>query len=217
MKTILLKTFTLLLLVFICETTYTQPLFKRNDRVCFVGNSITNNGEFYHNILLYQLTRFPMEKVLFYNCGISGDRTGGILARFDDDIMVHKPTHAVMMIGMNDVSRTLYPLVSTENADTLKLQKYAIELHKKNLEQIVKQFLDRKIHVTLQKPSIYDQTAKLDLPASIGVNDALKTCADFMESLAQNSNCKRLNIWTLITMDLFIRFNMIWMEIRYLK
>jgi endoglucanase len=40
-----------------------NTLFKNGERVCFVGNSITNNGEFHHNILLYYITRFPEKEV----------------------------------------------------------------------------------------------------------------------------------------------------------
>ena len=154
-----LSFFLLILFAFNSESGYSQELFHSNDRVCFVGNSITNNGEFHHNILLYHLTRFPSEKVSFYNCGIPGDRAEEIVARLDTDVMVYNPSHIVLMSGMNDVDRTLYPFTPTINVDTLKMQKNAIDIYKKNLELIVKQFLDLKINLTLQKPSIYDQTA----------------------------------------------------------
>ena len=94
-------------ILFYFTTVVAQP-FPSGSRVCFVGNSITNNGEFHHNILLYHLTRYPKENVSFFNCGISGDVTSGILSRMDDDILVHQPTHIVLMIGMNDVKRSLY-------------------------------------------------------------------------------------------------------------
>ncbi len=198
MKAVFYKYIVLLLFVFIYENSNSQSLFKTNDRVCFVGNSITNNGEFHHNILLYHLTRFPSENVIFFNCGISGNRTGDVLARMEKDILISNPTHAILMIGMNDVSRTLYTRFPITNADTLKLQKDAIELYQKNLEKIVIQLLERKIKVTLQKPSIYDQTAKLDVPTNFGVNDALKSCADFMESLAQKYKLQTVDYWSIM-------------------
>jgi len=33
--------------------------FRKNDRVVFVGNSITKMGMFHHDLLLYHITRFP--------------------------------------------------------------------------------------------------------------------------------------------------------------
>ena len=81
----------------ICFTqTNSELFFEEGSRVCFVGNSITHNGEFHHNVLLYHVTRFPEQPVSFYNCGISGDVTGGVLKRMEDDILVHQPTHAVI-------------------------------------------------------------------------------------------------------------------------
>jgi endoglucanase len=103
-----------------------SQIFPSGSRVCFVGNSITNNGEFHHNILLFHLTRYPKENVSFFNCGISGDVTAGILNRMEDDILIHQPTHIVLMIGMNDVRRSLYSENISTNSDTLEQREKAI-------------------------------------------------------------------------------------------
>jgi lysophospholipase L1-like esterase len=173
-------------------------IFPSGSRVCFVGNSITNNGEFHHNILLYHLTRFPKDTVDFNNCGISGDVTGGIINRMDDDILVHQPTHIVLMIGMNDVKRSLYGEQPTANADTLVQRQKAIELYKVNLEKIITLFLEKKIKVILQKPTIYDQTAKLPTKNNLGVNDALKICADFVGVMANKYQLQVVDYWTIM-------------------
>ena len=158
-------------------------LFQDGDRVCFVGNSITSNGEFYHNIYQYYVTRFPKNHIEFLNCGISGDVTSGILKRLDFDILSHNPTHAVIMIGMNDVNRSLYGANISTNTDTINKRELAINSYKKNAEQIVKKLLDLGVIVILQKPSIYDQTVILPKENNLGVNDSLKVCADlFSES-----------------------------------
>jgi endoglucanase len=77
--------------------------FEKNARVVFVGNSITHGGMFHNNILLYHVTRFPHKNILTFNCGVSGDVTWGVLDRMEEDILINKPTHAVIMLGMNDV------------------------------------------------------------------------------------------------------------------
>ncbi len=121
--------------------------------------------------------------------GISGDVTGGILARMQPDIMVHKPDYAVIMIGMNDVNRPLYA-ARFNGIDSIQQKKeIALKTYKDNLSQIVQYFVDNKVKVILQKPSIYDQTAKLPQENMNGVNDALKTCAGFMQELADNTIC----------------------------
>lgn len=176
-----------------------QLLFKSGDRVCFVGNSITSAGEFHHNILLYYITRFPNEQIRFYNCGVSGDNTGGVLNRMNSDILVNNPTHAVIMIGMNDVNRSLYGHKAITNLDTLRLRESAISIYKINLEKIINEFLLKNIKVVLEKPSIYDQTAILPTNNALGVNDALKVCADFMETLATKYNLPIVDYWTIMT------------------
>lgn len=42
-------------------------------------------------------------KIEIINQGISGDTTGGMLARFQTDVLVEKPTHVIIMGGTNDL------------------------------------------------------------------------------------------------------------------
>ena len=69
--------------------------FHSGDWVSFLGNSITMNGGFYNYVELYYLTRFPKEQVRFFNNGISGDVSGGMLRRMQADVLVNKPTSGV--------------------------------------------------------------------------------------------------------------------------
>ncbi len=177
----------------------TSPgFFKAGSRVCFVGNSITNNGEFYHNVLLFHVTRFPDEQITFYNCGISGDVAEGVLSRMDDDIFIHRPTHVVLMLGMNDVQRSLYGVKKTTNADTLRWREDAINRYQKNIEKILDLLLAGNIRVILQKPTIFDQTAKLPVSNNYGVNDALKSCAEFIGKLAAKHSLPVVDYWTIL-------------------
>ncbi|MEI8086279.1 MAG: SGNH/GDSL hydrolase family protein [Paludibacter sp.] len=176
-----------------------KSFFRAGERVCFVGNSITSNAEFYHDILLFQLTRFPQQSISFFNCGISGNETQDIINRLDDDIFIHKPTTVVIMIGMNDVKRDLYGQNPSTNLDTLSLREKAIVLYKINLEKIINTFLSKNIKVILQKPSIYDQTAILPKANNLGVNDALKTCADFVGELSKKYKLPTVDYWTIMT------------------
>ena len=176
-----------------------RSFFSSGEKVCFVGNSITSNAEFYHDILLFHLTRFPKQSLSFFNCGISGNETQDIINRLDSDIIIHNPTSVVIMIGMNDVKRDLYGQNPTTNADTLRLREAAIALYKINLEKIIKVFLSKNIKVILQKPSIYDQTAILPKANNLGVNDALKACADFVDKLGKKYKLPTVDYWTIMT------------------
>lgn len=174
-------------------------LFPKNSKVCFVGNSITMAGEYVHYVRSYYATHYPDRKVNFINCGISGDVTGGILARMQPDIMVHKPEYAVIMIGMNDVNRPLYAARFNGIDSIERKKKEALDTYKKNLLEIVRYFVQNKIDVVLQKPSIYDQTAKIPQENFFGVNDALKACADYMQELADRFQLRTVDYWTLMT------------------
>ncbi|TCC96462.1 hypothetical protein EZ444_10790 [Pedobacter hiemivivus] len=158
-----------------------KSLFPNGSKVCFVGNSITNNGEYYNDLWMYYATRFPKEQINFFNCGISGDVAAGILKRMDKDVLIHEPTHAVMMIGMNDVKRDLYGKKDAND----ELKEKALTAYNSNTDAAVSILKKRVGNVILLKPSIYDQTAVIETPNLYGVNDALQRCAEQMHSLSE--------------------------------
>ena len=172
--------------------------FEQGSRICFVGNSITHAGGYHHNLLLFYMTRFPEKQLTFYNCGIGGDIAANVLKRMDGDILVNQPTHAVIMLGMNDLHRNLYKKKETVNADTLRMRQTAIDIYKKNFEEIMTIFRSKNIKVILQKPTIYDQTAILPSLNYFGVNDALKHCVDFMESMASKYNLPVVDYYSIL-------------------
>ena len=176
-----------------------DPIFKDGDKVCFVGNSITNNSQFYNFVNVFYATRYPERKVVFINCGISGDVTQGILNRMESDILIHKPTWSVLMIGMNDVNRGLYAKSRENEAGIEEKKKQALEVYRKNLEIIVPKLLENGRKLILQKPSIYDQTGDLPAENLVGVNDALKTCADYAQALADKYQLPTVDYWTILT------------------
>jgi len=177
----------IIIFLFCCVafTTQAQPLFGDGARVCFVGNSITHNGEFHHNIMQYFVTRHPAWRISFFNTGIAGDGATHILKRLEYDVLINKPTHAVLMVGMNDVGRGLYRPYSVTNSDTLKLREAALNRYTTLMDSLVQQLLKRNIRVILQTPTIYDQTADLPAYNNFGVNDALGQCAEFVQATAR--------------------------------
>lgn len=174
-----------------------RPLFKNNDRVCFIGNSITNNGEFYNFIYLYYATRFPELKLSFFNCGISGDVASGILKRMDHDILIHKPNWTVLMVGMNDVNRSLYTPAGSAKPGVEKARKSALDVYARKTDTIV-QILKKNTQVILQKPTIYDQTGLLKAQNAFGVNNALDSCGIMVEKLARKYNSRLIDYRTVM-------------------
>lgn len=198
MKKILALIISLVFSLFVFAQKENSVLFKNGDRVCFVGNSITHSGEFHSNIFLYYATRFPKENVSFFNCGIAGDVVGGVISRMDSDILVHRPTVAVVMIGMNDVSRNLYAKINEKNPEIDKKKAEALENYKKNTTKIADIFSKYGCKQILQLPTIYDQTAKISTENLFGVNDALGKCAEHLKSIAPASQAIVIDYYTIL-------------------
>ncbi len=76
--------------------------FKPNDRIVFLGDSITEQYQYSTDIELYLTTRFPEWNLTFINAGISGDTATGGAGRFASHVLAEKPTCITINFGMND-------------------------------------------------------------------------------------------------------------------
>lgn len=170
--------------------------FHSGDWVSFLGNSITMNGGFYNYVELYYLTRFPKEQVRFFNNGISGDVSGGMLRRMQADVLVNKPTWCVVMAGMNDVNRGLYAEKYNNDQDAKQRRQEALERYFRNMDSIVNQLIDAGVKVVLQTPTIYDQTASTATINLKGVNDALGQCAIYIKRLSEKYKLPVVDYWS---------------------
>jgi lysophospholipase L1-like esterase len=156
--------------------------FNPNDRVCFIGNSITHAGYYHYFLNLYYATRYPELHYESYNCGISGDVAGGVLKRMQKDILVHRPTVASMMIGMNDVNRELY--AAKDHSKDLEKQK-SLEVYKGRIEQIYDSLSTEGCKLIFLTPSIYDQESTISPENLVGVNDALGICSQYIRDFSK--------------------------------
>lgn len=167
------------------------------DKLCYIGNSITANGNYSFFIDLYHHTRYPNLKFTSYNCGISGNTAQDVLNRMNEDILIHKPTIATIKLGMNDVNISLYH-VGELSEDTLALRKAAIETYRKNLAQIADQLIASGCQLLFLTPTIYDQTAKIAAKNNFGVNNALATCANIVRETASKYNAPVVDFYTVM-------------------
>jgi lysophospholipase L1-like esterase len=76
--------------------------FKPNDRIVFLGDSITAQYQYSTYMELYLTTRMPKGNFTFLNAGISGDTANGGAGRFQRDVLNEKPTAVTINFGMND-------------------------------------------------------------------------------------------------------------------
>jgi lysophospholipase L1-like esterase len=174
---------------FTIEAQSSKRAFDTNDRIVYTGNSITHAG-FYHSFIdTYYLLHYPNEKIITFNCGIGGNMASDVLNRMDTDILINTPTVATLKLGMNDVDRDLYNKEKPTQEQLIKRTE-RINQYKIDIEKIVKRFILNKVRVILISPSIYDQESDLQVENQFGVNDALKTCADFIKLLAKTYGCE---------------------------
>ena len=82
---------------------------KDGDRVCFYGDSITDQRFYCAEIETYVHTRFPNLHVSFIDSGVGGDTVRGgwagpINLRLKRDVFAFKPNVVTIMLGMNDAA-----------------------------------------------------------------------------------------------------------------
>ena len=80
---------------------------KKNDRIIFLGDSITQAGDqaggFVTLVREAVAKRHPDLKIEIIGAGIGGNKIGDLLARLDRDVIQKKPTKVIVYIGINDV------------------------------------------------------------------------------------------------------------------
>lgn len=70
-------------------------------RYVFLGDSITD-GNTYPQLVAQTLTHAGQKNTLYFNAGIGGDTSTGMLKRLDRDVFRHKPTLVTLSTGIND-------------------------------------------------------------------------------------------------------------------
>lgn len=192
---------TLLILVAFIVVTSTAsvaqelPRFKSGDNVVLIGDSITHGGSYHVFLQFFNATQFPNQKVNYFNGGIAGDDCEGTLQRLEKDILIHNPNHAIIMLGMNDVGRWLYPVKRDEvTEDTLVQRKQILERYINNMTQLASRLDERGVKIIFMTPSIYDQTAQIKRPNHFGVNDGLVVFGEEVKKLATTYNAPLVDL-----------------------
>lgn len=177
--------FILLLHTFFIQSGYAQNVqpFHDNDRVVFLGNSITDGGHYHSYIWLFYMTRFPDRRVDIFNAGIGGDKVSDMHARFDTDVLTSKPTYLILTFGMND---TGYDAYNGENsAEYAKTQVEITHKAYKQIEQRIKEF--PRWRVALMGSSPYDEYVQLETKPLKGKNDAMLEVVKFQQDAAKTN------------------------------
>ena len=158
---------------------YTYP---DRARVCFIGDSITHNNLFLSHIVAYYREHLAQKKVEFYNCGIAGGAVSTTLNAFDTDIAPHDPTHAVIMIGINDSCRDY--LNGKPETKYQHLQD-AFDTYKENLAKLCNKLDDMGVNVVLCTPTPYAEYTESEETPLRGGYALMLGYADYVRAFAK--------------------------------
>lgn len=189
----------ILLLISIALTCGAIAPFQANQRVVFLGDSITHYCRWWPYIWSYYITRFPERNVMCINAGISGDTAAGALGRLQKDVLNRKPDRVCVMFGMNDIGRSSYkekPL-----PEDLHARKVSLEVYRKSMNELLARLKSANLPVTVITPSPYDQgmvspSASAVLP---GCNDGLARAASIVKELASDYQCSVVDFYRPMT------------------
>lgn len=157
--------------------------FQQNDRVIFVGNSITEAGAYVSYVYLYYMTHFPARKLVIMNGGIGGDKASDIYRRLNYDILARQPNVLVLTFGMND---TGYFEFNGDNAE--KTARERIAASRRSYELIEQRLLQLPgIQKILMSSPPYDETARIGGNVFRGKHKAMQEVVKFQQDAAQKN------------------------------
>ncbi len=163
-----------------------QFFLKAGDRVCFYGDSITEQRYYGVDVETYATTRFPNLHIMYVNSGVGGDKVGGgwagpINVRLKRDVYPFKPNVVTIMLGMND-------------ADYRPFQESIFNIYRKGYAYIIQQLKKHLpgVQIVLIEPSPYDDVShKPRFPG--GYNAVLLKYAAFVKRLAARNHLMCVN------------------------
>ena len=164
---------------------------KDERTVVFLGDSITHQNIWPTFVERYLIEHNPELRYRFVNAGVGGDTAKNCLNRLHEDVAPYNPDEIVIMFGMNDLRGCHWADPFGEKEETCAKEQLAdYERNLRNLRvRLLKDTPDaRLIWCT---PSIYDDTAALDMPCNSNRNTiVLRRAAGIVRALGQESGDK---------------------------
>lgn len=156
--------------------------FPNGARVCFVGDSMTAANQVLSRVIDHYNKHFPGHGITFWNCGASGGTCGSAITFFADDVLPHKPTHAVVAFGINDCQTS--HLLKPRGEEKYRAASMAFAQYQKNIHDYTKLLVQNGIQVILCTPPIYDEYGESETPAMRGAHATMVAYADFIRQFA---------------------------------
>ncbi len=117
-------------------------------------------------IVAYYHDNFPEDNINFYNCGTSGACSWNIMDMLECDIMTYRPTHAVLMFGVNDSGRELLANGRSEALYNDLLHRF-VEFQR-HFNDLCEKLKAAGVEITLMTPVPVDEYTAFDTPTLPG-------------------------------------------------
>lgn len=163
--------------------TETIERFHDGDRVCFVGDSLVARNQAMPVVIEAYKERFPNEKIRFFNCGVSGGTAKHAYDSFEDDVLICKPTHAVVAFGVNDSGRTR--LSKERSAERYQYLKERFDRYRHYLTALCEKVTQNGIELILCTPAPFDEYTETSIPTFHGGYALICEYANFVRALAK--------------------------------
>ena len=179
-------------------------MFHDGDRVAFLGDSITERGDFNYVRVIsdYYLTRFPDADIRFINAGSNGGGARQGALRFADDVASRRATAVSIMFGMNDVGRPNYRTNATP--EMLKSRDGCLASYRRNYAELMEACAKASPNAALYllTPSPYDDQAvyyrnKSDVRLP-GANAGIGKCAEIVREEAAKRGATLVDLYTVL-------------------
>ncbi len=157
--------------------------FPDGARVCFVGDSLTAQNQFLPRIIDCYKRQFPRERIEFINCGVAGGTAQCVLDYLEDDVLIHRPTHAVVSFGVNDSWR--WGLQFPADQKRYEHLLCAYETFRRSLIALCDRLTESGVQVILGTPAPYAEYQASDEAAYPGGYALLAGYADYVRMLAR--------------------------------
>ncbi len=152
---------------------------KSGDQIVAIGDSITRAGGYLHDmdaVLAAQYPELKLPKII--NVGVSGNRSGDLIKRFEKDVLAKKPQVVTISIGVNDVWHRL-----DKPHDPQVLTDFTADV-----TSLVDQAQKAGIRVVLVTPTII-----MEDPQAEG-NQRMKMYLDAYQKIATEKHCAIANL-----------------------
>ena len=161
-------------------------ILRKNDRVVFLGDSITEQHLYTNYVESYLATRYPELNLTFFNAGWGGDRAPGGAQRLERDVLSLKPTVVTICYGMNDGSY-IRPTPEILKAFT------------DGMKELIARLKRARIRIVLLTPGFADTSVNPNLKLVDYNAQCLRRLADAVLGLAAKEKLPVFDIHKLMT------------------